>query len=76
MVGSRRGTALLLVIGVAGCGSSHSVDPPNAAIAAQVNEAASNISALDGREESSPPATPEEVGQSMRAAAADRPRQQ
>jgi hypothetical protein len=75
MIVSRRGASLLFALAATGCGSGHSVDPPNAAIAAQVNEAASNISVLDGREEASPPATPQEAGAAMRAAAADRPRQ-
>jgi hypothetical protein len=76
MIVLRSCLAPILLLAVTACGSGHTVDQPNAAIAQEVNEVASNISILDGREATTPPATPEEAGAAMRAAAADRPRQQ
>ncbi len=66
--------ASFALFGLASCGRGHSVDKPNPAIADQVNAAASNISVTDGREATSPPATPQEAGAAMRSAAADPPR--
>jgi hypothetical protein len=68
--------APILTFAASACGSGHSVDQSNAAIAQDVNAAASNISILDGREASAPPSTPQEAGAAMRAAAAERPRPQ
>jgi hypothetical protein len=76
MIMLRSCLAPILLLVATACGSGHSVDESNAAIAQDVNEAASNISVLDGREEATPPATPQEAGAAMRAAAADRPRSQ
>lgn len=66
----------MLPLALLACGRGHSVDPPNAAIAAEVNEAASNISTTDGRQETTVPMTPQESGAALRASAAERPRAQ
>ena len=68
--------ALLSLAPMACRNGGHSIDPPNAAIAAEVNEAASNIGATDGREATTVPMTPAESGATMRASAAERPRGQ
>ncbi|MDO6412953.1 hypothetical protein Q4F19_01015 [Sphingomonas sp. BIUV-7] len=76
MLRPRHCAAPILLLLCTACGSSHSVDEPNPAIAHQVNEAASNISSADGRAEMSPPMTPAEAGATMRTSATTRPPQQ
>ena len=63
-----------LPLATAGCTSGSSVQYTNDTTAAQLSEISSNTSEADGKTPAVAPVTPDEVGQSMRAGAATKPR--
>lgn len=77
MLAIRLKLALLsLPLAAGGCGSGSSVQHTNASTTEQLDQISQNTSDIAGASNQPAPATPDEVGQSMRAGAAAKPRQQ
>jgi hypothetical protein len=66
--------ATLLPLIMVACSRGSSVEHTNLATTERLEEISQNTSATAGAQESAAPSTPDELGQSMRAGSADRPR--
>jgi hypothetical protein len=69
-----RVTLIASSLALAGCGSESPVEHTNATTTDRLDEISQNITEFDGTTSTTAPSTPDELGQSMRAGAADRPR--
>jgi predicted small lipoprotein YifL len=70
-----RFTLIASSLALAGCGSQSPVEHTNATTTDRLNEISQNTTEFDGATQATTPSTPDELGQSMRAGAATRPRQ-
>jgi hypothetical protein len=66
--------ALLLPLAAVACGSGDAVEHTNAVTTEQLNAISQKTSEVDGTAWTTGPSTPDELGQSMRAGAAAKPR--
>jgi hypothetical protein len=67
-------SAFLPLFAASACGSSSSVEHTNLVTTEQLNEISQNTSEVDDAARAATPATPNELGQSLRAGAAAKPR--